>query len=98
MNRTLALIGTLLLSFLSIAAACAAIAATMDPFFTLESRHGGAAGSRPSFRSDDGTQVPGNNWSSGFRPSELVGLDLASFLGRRCPPATLLRDSRGRST
>ena len=40
MNRTFALIGALLLSFLTIASACAAMPPRMDPFH-LESRHGG---------------------------------------------------------
>ncbi len=76
MNRTLALIGALLLSFLSIAAACAAVPPQWIRF-TLESRHGGGR-IEASFRSDDGARYR-NNWSSGFRPPELVGLDLAGF-------------------
>ena len=75
MNRALAVFGALLLSTLSIASAC--LAESPDPIaFTLQER-GGGEGIHANFRSDGRSSH--NDWSTGFRPSELVGLDLARF-------------------
>jgi hypothetical protein len=77
MNRCLAFIGALLLAFISISSACTA-APGQWIHFTLESPRGDDGRIQASFRKE----VRGhdeNNWSSGFRPSELAGLDLAGF-------------------
>ena len=87
MNRALALIGALLLSLISIASACAAVPA-QSIHFTLAPEHGSNR-LEASFRSADGAHDR-NNWSSGFRPGELVGLDLAGF---RAPGAHPVRFS-----
>ena len=75
MNRALALIGAVLLSFLSIASAC--VAETPDRIqFSLDGQ-GGSEGIQATFQSDRPNHV--DNWDSRFRPGELVGLDLAGF-------------------
>ena len=78
MNRVFALMGALLLAFISVSSACTA--ARSDPIhFTLEPEHGGNGTIHASFRSDGPHHD--NNWSTGFRPGELAGLDLAGFRG-----------------
>lgn len=76
MNRILALVGALVLAFISVSSACTAAPAPWL-HFTLEPKGGDDGRIQASFRSDR----PGhdNMWDSGFRPSELVGLDLAGF-------------------
>ena len=75
MNRCLAFIGALLLAFISISSACTA-APGQWIHFTLEARQAGniQASFRKEVRDHDE-----NNWSTGFRPSEFAGLDLAGF-------------------
>jgi hypothetical protein len=77
MNRALALIGALLLAFISVSSACTA-APGDSIHFTLEPERG-SSNIHASFRSN-GTHRD-NNWSTGFRPTELAGLDLAGFRG-----------------
>ena len=77
MNRCLALIGALLFAFLSVSSACTAAPGSWI-HFTLEPGHGEPDKIHASFRKDsDGRHE--NNWSTGFRPSEFVGLDVAGF-------------------
>ena len=76
MNRFLALIGALLLAFISISSACIA-APGQWVHFTLEPQRGGAAEIRASFRNEE--RHGDNVWSTDFRPSDLSGLDLAGF-------------------
>jgi hypothetical protein len=76
MNRFLALIGALLFAFISVASACSA-APGQWIHFTLEPQRGGASEIRASFRND--ARGGNNNWSTDFRQSDLVGLDLAGF-------------------
>lgn len=77
MNRLLAFIGALLFAFISIASACTAAPGQWIRF-TLEPQHGGGQEVRASFRY--GTEPNDNhNWSTEFRASDLVGLDLAAF-------------------
>jgi hypothetical protein len=77
MNRCLAFIGALILAFISISSACTA-APGQWIHFTLESRRGDDGRIHASFRKEvrDHDEY---NWSSGFHPSELAGLDLAGF-------------------
>jgi hypothetical protein len=83
MNRCLAFIGALILAFISISSACtAAPAETIH--FTLEPKPGSEliqASFRKEARGDNE-----NNWSTGFRPSDFVGLDLAGFRGAGSRP------------
>jgi hypothetical protein len=83
MNRMLAFAAALLIAFIGIASACAA-APTAGIRFTLEPERGSDR-IQASFRSE---QRPGhtNNWSSDFRPSDLVGLDSAGFRGAGSRP------------
>jgi hypothetical protein len=91
MNRFLALIGALFLSFVTIASACAAVAPQWI-HFTLEPMRGSER-IEASFRSDGAEDH--NDWSSGFRPAELVGLDLAGFRAAGAHPLrfSLMREA-----
>jgi hypothetical protein len=82
MNRCLAFIGALIFAFLSIFSACTA-APGQWIHFTLEPEHGNDL-VHGSFTNDNGNHH--NNWSNGFRPSDLVGLDLAGFRGAGSRP------------
>jgi hypothetical protein len=75
MNRLLAFVGALLLAFISISSACTA-APTEWVHFTLSPQRGSES-VQASFSSDGRTKH--HQWSAGFRPSDLVGLDLAGF-------------------
>ena len=83
MNRAFACIGALLFAFISVSSACTA-ATTERLHFMLEQR------SDPNLiQADFRNEVKGqkeHNWSSGFRPSDLVGLDLAGFRGAGSHP------------
>ena len=84
MNRCLAFLAALLLAFISVSSACTAQSAEWI-HFTLEPKASQPGEIQGSFRS--GTPVhEENNWSSGFRPSDLVGLDLAGFRGAGSRP------------
>jgi hypothetical protein len=83
MNRFFALVGALLLASISIASACTAAPGAWV-HFTLDTRHG-TDRIQASFRNDDRPNH-GNNWSTDFRPTDLVGLDLAGFRGAGSRP------------
>jgi hypothetical protein len=77
MNRAFAFIGAVLLASITVSSAC--LAASDDGLhFTLEPEHGNGgkihANFRESRRSNNET-----SWSSGFMPSELIGLDTSGF-------------------
>jgi hypothetical protein len=76
MNRCLAFLLALVFATVTVSSAC--VAAPSDWVrFTLEPERGDGK-IHASFR--DESRGPGdNNWSTGFLPSELVGLDVASF-------------------
>jgi len=75
MNRFAALIGALLLAFLSVSSAC--MAGPSDwVHFTLDARGGNANELRANF---EGNGRDHNSWSGGFRPSQLIGLDMNGF-------------------
>ena len=79
MNRCLAFFGALLLAFVSVSSAC--FAAVGDPIrFTIDAERGDAGKVHVSFR-DEAFDRNENSWSSGFMPSELIGLDVATFRG-----------------
>jgi hypothetical protein len=79
MNRCLAFIGALFCAFLTVSSACTAQSAEWI-HFTLEPNAGDPGKIHASFRSGDRGHEE-NNWSTGFRPSDFVGLDLAGFRG-----------------
>ncbi|HEY8593485.1 MAG TPA: hypothetical protein VIL42_11585 [Sphingomicrobium sp.] len=76
MNRFVALIGAVFLTMISVASACTA--APVDLIrFTLEPKDGSGL-VQANFRTGEAPRHQ-SNWSSGFAPSELAGLDLAAF-------------------
>jgi hypothetical protein len=77
MNRTLALLLALVFATLTVSSACVA-APSEWVGFTLEPERGSDGKIHATFRNQDRGRDH-NNWSTGFRPSELVGLDLAGF-------------------
>ncbi|HVU30902.1 MAG TPA: hypothetical protein VHE36_10940 [Sphingomicrobium sp.] len=79
MNRLFALIGALLLAFISISSACTAASAGWI-HFTLAPDHGDDGKLKATFRSENRGHGD-NDWSTQFRPTELSGLDLAGFRG-----------------
>jgi hypothetical protein len=83
MNRVFALVGALLLAFISVSSACTAAPAGFI-HFTLEPRRGGEK-IHADFRSDNGPRDD-HDWSTEFRPAELSGLDLAGFRGAGSRP------------
>ena len=83
MNRALAFIGAVILAFISVSSACTA-APGQWVHFTIEPEHGSDR-IRTSFQREERGRHE-NNWSTGFRPSELVGLDLAGFRGAGSRP------------
>ena len=77
MNRCLAFLLALVFATVSVSSAC--VAQPVDlVHFTLEPERGGDGRIHATFR-DEGRPSHENNWSTGFPPSELVGLDLASL-------------------
>jgi hypothetical protein len=83
MNRALAFIGALLLAFISVSSACTA-APGQWVHFSIEPERGTGL-IKTSFQWEERGRHE-NNWSSGFRPTELVGLDLAGFRGAGSRP------------
>ena len=76
MNRCLAFLCALLFAFVSVSSAC--IAAPSDWIrFNLEAQRDRSQ-IRASFHDESGGRDQ-NNWSSGFKPSELIGLDINGF-------------------
>lgn len=76
MNRCLALMCALLFAFISVSSAC--MAAPSDWIaFDLDAPHGKSQ-IHAAFRDESGGRGE-NQWSSGFKPSELIGLDTAGF-------------------
>lgn len=83
MNRVIALIGALVLAFISVSSACTA-GPVQWMHFTLEPQRGTDT-IEARFDQDNGP-ARHNDWSTSFRPSELVGLDLAGFRGSGSRP------------
>jgi hypothetical protein len=77
MNRCLAFLLALLFATVSVSSAC--VAAPSDAVhFMLEPERGDSSRIHVSFR-DQTRDRDQNSWSSGFTPSELIGLDVSSF-------------------
>jgi hypothetical protein len=77
MNRPLAFVCALVLAFVTVSSAC--MAQAPDWFrFTLEPQHDNPAKIHASFHKDRNGHDE-NNWSTGFMPSDLIGLEVSSF-------------------
>jgi hypothetical protein len=77
MNRPLAFVCALLLAFVAVSSAC--MAGSPDWIrFTLEPDRGSPAKIRASFHKDRNGRDE-NDWSTGFMPSDLIGLEVSSF-------------------
>ena len=77
MNRSLTFVAAVLCAFVTVSSACAA---QSDDWlrFKLEPQRGDAGKLHASFSEQrDGRRE--SNWSSGFTPSELIGLEVSSF-------------------
>lgn len=83
MNRLFAIIGALLLAFISVSSACTAAPGAWI-HFTLEPQRGSDS-IRASFQNNERARHD-NSWSTDFRPAELSGLDLAGFRGAGSRP------------
>ena len=83
MNRCLAFLLALIFATVSVSSAC--VAAPGDVIrFTLEPERGNSAKIHASFRDealerDEKRYRDENSWSTGFPPSELIGMDISSF-------------------
>jgi hypothetical protein len=77
MNRPLALAAALFLGAAAFSVTVAAQSAD-SIHFSLESQHRDPAKIQASFR-DERDRRDHNNWSTGFLPSELIGLEVSSF-------------------
>lgn len=84
MNRCLVFTCALLLAFVTVSSTCLA-APSEWIHFTLEPEHRGSAEIKATFRNEAGGRNE-NNWSSGFKPSELLGLDTSGFRGGATRP------------
>src|SRR5438552_12207489 len=84
MNRPLALIGALLLAFVAVSSACMA-QPTDWVQFRLEPERGNSAKIHASFRKQTNGKER-DDWSSGFMPSDLIGLEVSSFHGAGTRP------------
>ena len=93
MNRPVAFMGALIAASLVVGSAC--IAQASDPIrFTLEQQRNNPAKLHASFH-HQGRGNNENSWSTGFMPSELVGLEVSSFhaAGTRPVHFTIARDA-----
>lgn len=84
MSRALAFVSAVLCALLAVSSAC--IAYPIDPIhFSLERESGDGSRIHASFR-NYGDRREHNEWSSGFLPSELAGLEVSSFLAAGARP------------
>lgn len=77
MSRPLAFVCALLVAFVTVSSACRAQPADWIRF-TLQQERGDPAKIQASFRENEKDRDH-NNWSTGFMPSELIGLEVSSF-------------------
>src|SRR5690349_2047631 len=78
MSRCVAFLLALMFATLTVSSACVAAVQTDWVAFDLRPESGNSAKIHASFRDQDRDRDH-NSWSTGFRPSELVGLDLGGF-------------------
>lgn len=93
MNRCLALICAVLLATITVSSACMAAPPSDWIHFTLEPERGPGSKIHADFRNDSGGHH--NNWSAGFMPSDLIGLEVSSFRGAGTRPIhfAVIRDA-----
>jgi hypothetical protein len=94
MNRCLALLFAVLCASLSVASACtAAQPGVID--FTLRPAGGSHGELQVSFSSDEDSRRGDHSWSTGFPPSQLIGLDVSGFRGGGTRPLhfAVIRDA-----
>ena len=84
MNRCLALLLAVMFATLTVSSACVAAPAEWIDF-TLRPERGDGGKIHASFDADERGRDR-NSWSTGFRPSDLTGLDLAGFRGSGTRP------------
>lgn len=77
MNRSLAFIGALLFAFVTVSSACMAQPSDWVGF-TLEPERNGSGRIEARFR-DQNRDADESHWSTGFMPSDLIGLEVSSF-------------------
>ena len=77
MNRPLAFIAALLFAFVTVSSACMAQSSDWIGF-TLEPAHNGSGKIQARFH-DQAKDADRSNWSTGFMPSDLIGLEVSSF-------------------
>lgn len=82
MNRCLAFLLAVMVSTVAVSSACVAAPGEWIGF-TLRADHRDGAKIHASFRDQDGDR---DRWSTGFLPSELIGLDAAGFRGAATRP------------
>ncbi|MFL6744295.1 MAG: hypothetical protein ACJ8E3_10145, partial [Sphingomicrobium sp.] len=78
MNRCVAFLLALMFATLTVSSACIAAVPADWVAFELRPESGNGAKIHASFR-DEQRDRDTNSWSTGFRPSELLGLDLGGF-------------------
>jgi hypothetical protein len=83
MNRYLAFLLAVMCAALTVSSACVAAPFEWVSFTLQPNRDGGRI--QANFH-DDSRRRGDSNWSSGFLPSELIGLDLAGFRGSGTRP------------
>jgi hypothetical protein len=84
MNRPLTFLCAVILALLTVSSTC--LAQSSDQVrFTLEPEHGNPAKIHASFHHQS-RRDNDNNWSTGFMPSELVGMEASSFHGAGTQP------------
>jgi hypothetical protein len=84
MNRPLAFLGALVLAFVTVSSACMAQPTDWIQF-RLEPEHGNPAKIHASFRKESNGQDH-DDWSTGFMPSDLIGMEVSSFHGSGTTP------------
>jgi hypothetical protein len=93
MNRFFALLCALVCATLSVSSACLAQPADWISF-TLQPERGNSAKIHASFR-DESRSPDHNDWSTGFMPSDLIGMEVSSFhaAGTRALHFTIIREA-----
>ena len=85
MNRIIAFVLAMLCATVSVSSAC--FAQGIDPIrFRLEMQRGNPAKIQASFHHQERNGHETNNWSSGFMPSDLIGMEVSSFHGAGSRP------------
>ena len=84
MNRPLAIIFAVMLAMLTVTSTCLAEAGQQVQF-RLGPKDGNSGKIRASFRKDWDSRNH-DNWSTGFKPSDLIGLEVSSFHGAGSQP------------